>query len=341
LDAVFGTEDYKSILDTLGQKHAAMDNIYLQRKISTPRHYAYLKISEGCNHQCSFCAIPQIRGKHRSRTIESLLDETRKLAEHGAKEVMLISQDTSYYGRDLYGRSGIFDLVNEMQKIDKLDWIRILYWYPTNFPIEILDLMKEGGNLLPYLDMPIQHISNNVLKQMRRGDTRDSLLKMFTEIRTKVPDIALRTTLILGHPGETDKDFEELLQFVKDIKFDRLGTFLYSDEEGTASCGLDSKVPPEAAEEWQRILMEGQREISLQVNKSFIGKSIDVIIDEYDPQTRTYYGRSYRDAPEIDNDVIITAPEDDDGQMTGRIVRTAVIDASEYELYGDFKYEKT
>ncbi len=341
VDAFFGTEDYQSILNILGQKHAAMDNVYLQRRISTPRHYAYLKISEGCNHQCSFCAIPQIRGKHRSRTIESLLDETRKLVDHGAREIILISQDTSYYGRDLYGKSGIFDLVNKMQKIDKLDWIRILYWYPANFPIEILDLMKEGGKVLPYLDMPIQHISDNVLRQMKRGDTRSSLLNLLKKIRTKVPDIALRTTLILGHPGEEEKDFDELLQFIMDIKFDRLGTFIYSEEEGTASYGLGSKVLPDTAAKRQRVLMEKQMEISLQANKSCIGKTMKIIIDEYEQQNQTYYGRSYRDAPEIDNDVIITEPSDNHGRRTGRIEKVKIIDASEYELYGEFKSDKT
>jgi len=339
LDGVFGTEDYQAVLKALGQKHSAAENFYLQRRISTPRHYAWLKISEGCNHQCAFCSIPQIRGKHRSRTIESLLQEAGKLAEHGAKEIILISQDTSYYGRDLYNRQAVYELAAEMQKIDKIDWLRILYWYPAAFPMEILDLMKEGGKVLPYLDMPIQHISTNVLKRMKRADTRDSLLKMFEEIKTIVPNTAFGTTVILGHPGETDDDFEELLQFIKDIKFDRLGTFLYSDEEGTASYGMDDKVPQDTAAARQKIIMEQQKEISLQSNMSFIGDTMDVIIDEFDLQTGTYYGRSYRDAPEIDNDVILTAPENDEGQMTGRIVRAEIIDASEYELYGEF--EKT
>ena len=335
VDAIFGTEEFEEILNALG-RHAAMDNIYNQRKISTPRHYAYLKISEGCNHKCSFCAIPAIRGKHRSRSIAGLVEEAGKLAQHGAKELILISQDTSYYGRDLSGKSQIIDLLEQLQKIDGFEWIRLLYWYPTNFPREVLELMSAGGKILPYLDMPVQHISDRVLRMMRRGDTRASLLKLFAKIRSQVPDIVLRTTLILGHPGETDADFKELLQFVKEIKFDRLGTFIYSDEEQTHAYTLADKVARETALERQKLIMEAQREISLQRNLSFVGREMKVMLDEWNPENRTYSGRTYGDAPEIDNEVLIQMKTGKEGPQPGSFARVKISAASEYELYGDF-----
>lgn len=334
-DAIFGAEEYAEILKTLGEQHAALDNIYRMRKISTPRHYAYLKISEGCNHTCAFCAIPGIRGRHRSRTVESLIGEARKLADYGAKELILISQDTSYYGRELYHTSKIAELADRLQQIDGLEWIRLLYWYPTNFPQEILELMQPGSKILPYLDMPIQHISNRMLRLMRRADTRDSLQKMFYTIREKVPDVTLRTTIILGHPGETDKDFRELFDFVQDIKFDRLGTFIYSDEENTAAYKLGDKVERKIALERQKELMELQQSISLQKNSARIGKTYRVLIDDFNSETAVYSARTKMDAPEIDNEVIIQGnhatfkPAD--------FAEVEIVDASEYELYAQFK----
>ncbi len=333
VDAIFGTEDYDSILKSLGKKHSALDNIHRMRKLSTPRHYAYLKISEGCNHTCSFCAIPGIRGKHRSRTIESLVDEATKLAERGAKELILISQDTSYYGRDLYGKQRIIELIEQLQKIDMLEWIRVLYWYPTNFPIGVLDLMKSGSKLLPYIDMPIQHISERMLRNMRRGDTRESLVSLFDKMRSEIPEIALRTTMILGHPGETETDFRELKNFVQDIKFDRLGTFLYSDEDGTPAFSLGEKVDKRLAEERQAEIMEIQRNISLEKNNSYINHEYNVLIDEIDSDAGIMTGRTYRDTPEIDNEVIVNS-ENTDHFSTGSFVKVLIDDASEYELYG-------
>jgi len=336
VDAIFGTEEYEAILQTLGKRHAALDNLHCMRKISTPRHYAYLKISEGCNHTCSFCAIPAIRGRHRSRSEVSLLDEAKKLAEHGAKELILISQDTSDYGRDLFGKPRIRHLAEQLQTIDGIEWIRLLYWYPTNFPQDILDLMASGGKVLPYLDMPIQHISNRMLRFMRRGDTRASLLKFYHTVRNKVPDIALRSTLILGHPGESEADFEELLSFIKDIKFDRLGTFTYSDEEGTHAFELPEKVPQEIAVDRQNRLMEVQRELSLQKNLTFVGANMHILIDEYDASSATYSGRTFRDAPEIDNEVLIKVPAGMGMERVGQFARIKITAASEYELYGEF-----
>ncbi len=335
-DAIFGTEDYAAILKTLGEKHAAVDNLHRLRKISTPRHIAYLKISEGCNHNCAFCAIPGIRGKHRSRTIESLVEESKLLARQGAKELILISQDSSYYGKDLYGKQSIVSLLDQLCNIPELEWIRVLYWYPTNFPTAVLDLMGNGSKLLPYIDMPIQHISAKMLRLMRRGDTRESILKLYDLIRNKIPDIALRTTLILGHPGETDQDFTELLQFVRDFEFDRLGTFTYSDEDNTRAFLMPDKVEPEIVRERQAIIMETQRDISLFKNNSFIGKNILTLIDTFDIDTLTYTGRTYRDAPEIDNEVVIPVKSKNSKIKPGDFASVKIEDSSEYELYGDF-----
>ena len=336
-DAIFGTEDYAAILKALGEKHAAVDNLHRLRKLSTPRHIAYLKISEGCNHSCAFCAIPGIRGKHRSRSIESLVEESRLLAERGAKELILISQDSSYYGKDLYGQQSIVKLLDQLCNIPELEWIRVLYWYPTNFPVDVLELMKNGSKLVPYIDMPIQHISENMLRLMRRGDTRESIIKLYNLMRNNISDIALRTTLILGHPGETEQDFNELHQFIKDIEFDRLGTFTYSDEDNTPAFLLPDKVNPEVARERQSTLMETQRDISLLKNNSFIGQKVYAVIDSFDIDTLTYTGRTYRDAPEIDNEVIITVEEESSAIKPGDFVSVQIEDASEYELYGKFE----
>ncbi|HES60102.1 MAG: 30S ribosomal protein S12 methylthiotransferase RimO [Calditrichaceae bacterium] len=335
-DAIFGTEDYTAILKALGEKHAAVDNLHRLRKLSTPRHSAYLKISEGCNHNCAFCAIPGIRGKHRSRTIESLVEESKLLAERGAKELILISQDSSYYGKDLYGKQSIVKLLDHLCNIPELEWIRVLYWYPTNFPVDVLDLMGNGNKLVPYIDMPIQHISEKMLRLMRRGDTRESILKLYNLMRNKLPDIALRTTLILGHPGETERDFDELHQFIKDIEFDRLGTFTYSDEDNTPAFLLPDKVNPEVARERQSILMETQRDISLLKNNSYIGKTFQTLIDSFDADMHTYTGRTFRDAPEIDNEVVITIDEKNKTIKPGDFVMVQIEDASEYELYSNF-----
>ncbi len=338
VDAIFGTEEFSKILDSIGIQHSAMDNLYRARKVSTPRHYAYLKISEGCNHTCSFCAIPGIRGKHRSRNLDSLVDEATKLAENGAKELIMISQDTSYYGRDLYGKSKIVELVRAIQEIQGIEWIRLLYWYPTNFPKGILDLMQPGSKVVPYIDMPIQHISDPMLRLMRRGDTRESLMKLFHQMRDQVPQVVLRTTLILGHPGETDADFKELFNFISDIKFDRLGTFTYSDEEQTPAFGQENKVPHEIALERQKQIMELQQAISLEKNKARIGQTYQVLIDSWHTESGVFSARTKMDAPEIDNEVLISADanENKNKKHPGQFANVEIIDASEYELYAQF-----
>ena len=334
VDAIFGTEEYGQILKALGKGHAAIDNLQRTRLISTPRHYAYLKISEGCNHTCGFCAIPSIRGKHRSKPIEQLVDEAQRLVEKGVKEIIIVSQDTSYYGKDLYGRQAITDLLEKLEAIPNLKWIRPLYWYPTNFPLSVLELMQQSDKLVHYLDLPIQHISERMLRLMRRGDTRESIIRLLKTALEIVPDITLRTTVIVGHPGEQEADFEELLHFAKEIEFDRLGSFTYSDEDGTASYLLPDKVKESIAKERQQALMEQQSDISFQKNQQFIDKELTVLIDEFDSVQNIYSGRTYRDAPEIDNEVIIQNAESKAG-LIGSMQRVKIIDATEYELYGE------
>ena len=335
IDGIFGTEDYKGILSALGKTEFDSENLYKIRNLSTPEHFAYLKISEGCNHKCSFCAIPLIRGKHRSRSIEDILQEAEVLAKKGIKELILVSQDTSYFGKDLYGQQKIVELLVRLAEKKLFKWIRPLYWYPTNFPFEYIEKMSIYPELIPYLDMPIQHISTNVLRQMNRAETRNSLMTLYENIRLKQPEIALRTTIILGHPGETDEDFKQLVDFVKDIRFVRLGTFVYSDEEGTFAYDLPNKVEQKKAIERRNIIMEIQQNISLELNEELIGSKQQVLIDSYDENNKYYSGRTYRDTPEIDNEVIIKSTKIDEN-ILGNFITVKIEDASEFELYGKF-----
>ncbi|MCD6376874.1 MAG: 30S ribosomal protein S12 methylthiotransferase RimO [Caldisericaceae bacterium] len=333
VDAIFGTEEYSAILKALGKGHASMDNFHRTRLITTPRHYAYLKISEGCNHTCAFCAIPGIRGRHRSKPIEKLVEEARVLADNGTKELIVVSQDTSYYGKDLYGEQKIVPLLQALEQVEGLEWIRVLYWYPTNFPMDVLHWMRDSQKLVHYLDLPIQHISDHVLRQMRRGDTRKSILNILQQAKKLVPDVTFRTTVIVGHPGERRQDFDELLRFVEEIRFDRLGSFIYSDEDGTAAFDLPDKVDEAVARQRQEQLMEIQREISLEKNRKMIGKSASVLIDEYNSEMNFYLARTYKDAPEIDNEVIILN-QSKQRLKVGQFQQVEIIDATEYELYG-------
>jgi len=334
IDGIFGTEDYKGILSALGKEEFDANNLYKIRDLSTPNHYAYLKISEGCNHKCSFCAIPLIRGKHKSRSIEEILEEAEILAKKGVKELILVSQDTSYYGKDYYNQQKIVDLLVKLAEKNLFKWIRPLYWYPTNFPFKYIEKMSEYPALIPYLDMPIQHISTNVLKQMNRAETTESIKKLYKNIRKQQPNISLRTTIILGHPGETESDFKMLKEFIKEVRFNRLGTFVYSDEEGTQAYDLQNKVEQKVAIERMNIIMDIQRDISRELNDSLISTTQNVLIDSYDEQNNYYIGRTFRDAPEIDNEVIINN-EKFDINLLGNIASVKISDASEYELYGE------
>jgi len=333
IDAIFGTEDYASILASLGQEKFHAEEMYQLRDLTIPRHMAYIKISEGCDHTCSFCTIPGIRGKHRSRPMEDILSEARVLAEKGVKELILVSQDTSYYGRDLYKKFEIVELVKRLAAENLFTWIRPLYWYPTNFPMAFIHLMNEYPSIIPYLDMPIQHASDNVLQLMRRAERNDKLHSLYSKIREIKSDIILRTTVIVGHPGETDEDFEILKQFIKKNRFDRVGSFIYSDEEGTKSYTLGEKVSPETARKRQSELMMLQSEISLENNRRIENSVQKVLIDSYNHDEKYYIGRTYRDAPEIDNEVIIN---DNlvNKELIGTFQNVLIIDSSEYELYG-------
>lgn len=336
IDAIFGTEDYKNILLKLGENSYNPDDIYKIRKITTPNHFAYLKISEGCNHSCSFCAIPGIRGKHRSRTIEDILAEAKILADQGTKELILVSQDTSYYGKDIYQKSKIVDLISKLAEEKMFTWIRPLYWYPSNFPKAFIQLMNKYDSVIPYLDMPIQHASNRVLGLMRRAEKNETLLELYQQIRDIRPDIALRTTFIVGHPGESEEDFENLKDFLETVRFDRVGAFVYSDEEGTSAYDIAEKVDVDIAKKRYEELMMIQAKISAEKNSRYIDTTQMVLIDGYDTAQKYYHGRTSRDAPEIDNEVIISA-KDFENEKIGNFFDVHISDASEYELYGQFR----
>ena len=335
IDAIFGTEDYKNILNTLGEDQFHAEEMYKIRRLTTPTHFAYLKISEGCNHSCAFCAIPKIRGKHKSRHLNDIIAESEMLAGQGVKELILVSQDTSYYGRDLYHSPQIIQMISQLAANKLFDWIRLLYWYPSNFPVEFVDLMNKYDSVIPYLDMPVQHASNRVLSLMRRAEKRESLNKLYQTIRQIRPDIALRTTIIVGHPGETSEDFQILLEFIAENRFDRLGAFVYSDEEGTYAHEIDEKVSGRIAGQRYNTVMELQKNISAEKNNNLINTVQNVLIDSYDQVSNCYNGRTYRDTPEIDNEVIISDQRYVDDYI-GSFRKVLITAASEYELYGSF-----
>ncbi len=331
VDGFFGTEDYSGIVETFGGN--LKYELLGERKISTPKHFAYLKISEGCDNPCSFCAIPLIRGGFRSRAIPDLLDEAKKLIELGTKEIIIIGQDTTDYGKDIYHKRNLSELLNKLSTIDGLEWIRLLYTYPSHFPIDLLDEIKNNPKVLNYLDLPLQHISENVLKSMRRGISAKRQRELVDKIKSEIPDLTFRTTFIVGYPDETEKDFNELYDFVKEYEFDRVGVFTYSHEEDTAAYSLKDKIPQDEKEERKAILMELQSEISARKNSNFVGKTMKVIID--DIEGKFYVARSERDAPEVDGNVLIAH----EGKYfeIGKFYDAKITDYDEYDLYGKIK----
>ena len=333
VDAFFGTEDYGQILTYLGENNFHPEEMYLKRAKNVSAAYAYIKISEGCNHSCAFCAIPAIRGPHRSRRMEEIMAEAQLLAERGVKELILISQDTSDYGKDLYGEQRIVELAGELAALNAFTWIRTLYWYPTNFPVAYIELMNKYPAIIPYLDIPVQHVSDRVLGRMRRAETAVELTTFFERVREIRPDIALRTTLLLGHPGEQEEDFKKLKDFVKKICFDRLGTFVYSDEEGTAAFQSADKVAAQLATRRRDQIMKIQQRIALRKNEQLLDTVQLVLIDSWHEDGKFYSGRTYRDAPEIDNEVLIRGPENQPG-LCGTFQQVRIAEVSEYELYG-------
>jgi ribosomal protein S12 methylthiotransferase len=327
VDAFFGTHEIKNILTEFHAEYKY--DMVGDRILTTPPHYAYLKISEGCDNPCSFCAIPIMRGKHVSRSIESLIHEAELLADKGVKELIVVGQDTTFYGLDTYGRRELPTLMKRLGGVEGIEWIRLMYAYPAKFPEELLDVMRESGKISAYIDMPIQHVSDKLLKSMRRGITRRRLEELLGSIREKVPGIAIRTTLIVGYPGEGEAEFEELLQFVKDFKFDRLGAFTYSVEEGTTAAILGDPVPQEEKERRHAAIMEAQRGIMMELNEKKVGTIQKVIIDGKDKEN--YVGRTSQDAPEIDAEVIVTSSKP---LQIGTFADVAIEDTYEHDLYG-------
>ncbi|WP_262245094.1 30S ribosomal protein S12 methylthiotransferase RimO [Parapedobacter soli] len=328
VDAYFGTHDLQELLGAVGAdyKHELVG----ERLLTTPSHFAYFKIAEGCNRPCSFCAIPLMRGKHVSKPMDALVKEARQLARNGTKELILIAQDLTYYGLDLYGKRNLADLLRRLSDVDGIEWIRLQYAYPSGFPMDVLDAMSERANICNYLDMPLQHISDRMLKSMRRGITKQKTIDLVQAIRDRVPDIALRTTLICGYPGETEHDFDELQQWVADTRFDRLGCFTYSHEENTHAYSLVDDVPEETKAARMEQIMEIQQGISFDINQQKVGKMFRVLVDKVEGDY--FVGRTEYDSPEVDNEVLIPAAQN---YLTlGHFANIRVERAEDFDLYG-------
>lgn len=328
VDRYFGVRDWEGIVRTLGAEYS--DDRRTERTLSTPKHYAYLKISEGCNWRCGYCAIPLIRGKHISVPFEDILTEAQRLAASGVKELMVIAQDTTYYGIDLYGRRRLAELLEALCRIDGIEWIRLHYAYPTDFPDDVIEVMAREPKICKYLDIPLQHISDNQLSLMHRRHTKAEAYDLLARLRKAVPDIAIRTTLLVGYPNESAEDFEELKQFVREMRFDRLGVFPYSEEEGTFSANnLEDNVPQRVKEYRAEEIMRIQNEISLENNRRRIGRTERVIIDS---RSGDYYiGRSQYDSPEVDQEILVEAT----GRrlLRGHFYDVKITAAEDYDLY--------
>ncbi|MEP6617646.1 MAG: 30S ribosomal protein S12 methylthiotransferase RimO [Ginsengibacter sp.] len=328
VDGYFGTMELPFLLQQFGADYKA--DLVGERLLATPNHYAYLKISEGCNRTCSFCAIPLMRGKHISRSIESLVEETKNLVQRGVKEIMLIAQELTYYGLDIYKKRELPRLLHALADIPGLEWIRLHYAYPSKFPLEIIDAMKERENICNYLDMPLQHASNKMLKAMKRQITREEMEDIIGEIKTRIPGICLRTTLIAGFPGEVDEDVEELTRFLQKIRFDRVGIFSYSHEEGTSAYDLEDNIEAGIKEARAEQIMSVQQEISYQKNLEKVGKTFKVMIDK--KEAGKYVGRTEFDSVEVDNEVIV---ESNNRLIPGNFVNVKITGAYDYDLAGE------
>jgi ribosomal protein S12 methylthiotransferase len=328
VDSWFGTNDLQNLLHSIGAnyKHELLG----ERLLTTPSHFAYFKIAEGCNRPCSFCAIPLMRGKHLSTPVEELVKNAKNLAKNGTKELILIAQDLTYYGLDLYNERKLAELMRRLSDVDGIEWIRLQYAYPTGFPMDILDVMNERSNICNYLDMPLQHITDSMLKSMRRGTTKQKTIDLVNKIRDKVPNIAMRTTLICGYPGETEQDFEEMKSWIEETRFDRLGCFTYSHEEKTHAHDLVDDVPQEVKEQRVEEIMEIQQGISFDLNQQKVGKTYKVLIDKKEGDY--FIGRTEFDSPEVDNEVLIEAK--DNYATPGSFVNVAINRAEDFDLYG-------
>lgn len=328
VDAYFGTRELPKLLKTL--KADYKKELVGERILSTPAHFAYFKIAEGCDRPCSFCAIPLMRGKHVSTPIEQLVKSAESLAANGTKELILIAQDLTYYGLDLYKKRALADLLKELSEVKGIEWIRLHYAFPTGFPMDVLEVMKEKDNICNYLDMPLQHASTEILKSMRRGTTKEKTTDLMAKIREVHPDIAVRTTLISGYPGETLEHHEEMLEWVKEMKFDRLGVFPYSHEEDTHAFSLEDDVPAEEKQRRAEEIMEAQSHISYEKNQAKLGKEFKVLIDRM--EGNVFIGRTEFDSPEVDNEVIF---ENAEFLRIGDFVQAKITSADFYDLYAE------
>jgi len=328
VDAWFGTRDLSRLLKVFKANYR--QELVGERILTNPSHYAYLKISEGCDRPCSFCAIPLMRGNHISRPIEELVHEAKNLAKNGTRELLIIAQDSTYYGLDLYKKRKLADLLKNLSDVDGIDWIRLHYAFPSGFPLDVLDVMAERPNICKYLDIPLQHGSTNMLQTMRRGITREKTEQLLYTIREKVPGISIRTTMIAGHPGETEKDFHELLDFVEKSRFERLGVFAYSHEENTHAHSMPDDIPASVKQERTDAVMELQQGISFDLNQERIGKELKVLIDR--KEGGNFIGRTEYDSPEVDNEVII--PENSEYLRIGDFVQVKITSATEFDLSG-------
>ncbi len=328
VDAFFGTRDLPRLLKTLkaDYKHELVG----ERLLTTPSHYAYFKIAEGCDRPCSFCAIPIMRGKHVSTPIDELVNSAKSLAAKGVKELMLIAQDLTYYGLDIYKKRNLAELVDKLSEVEGIEWIRLHYAFPAGFPMDVLDVMSTKSNVCNYLDMPLQHGSTKILQAMRRGITREKTEELVNEIRAKVPNIALRTTLIAGYPGETEEDFQEMFEFVEKMRFDRLGIFSYSHEDNTHAFNFEDDVPANVKKERADKIMELQAGISYELNQLKVGKQFKVLFDRVEGDY--FIGRTEFDSPEVDNEVLVLKSE---GYLRiGDFATIEITSADHYDLYG-------
>ena len=333
VDAFFTTTELPALLEkfNVDYKHELIG----ERFITTPQHYAYLKISEGCNRTCSFCAIPNIRGRHISKPIEELVAEAESLAKKGVKELMIIAQELTFYGLDIYKKRMLPELMEALNKVEGIEWIKLHYAYPAQFPIEMIHKMKDLDKICNYLDFPLQHASNSMLKAMNRKITREKTTELIKEIRSIIPDICLRTTMLVGFPGETDEDIEELIEFIEEIKFDRLGIFTYSHEDETPGFKLEDNIPQEEKERRAQEVMSAQQEISFEKNQEKVGQTLKVIFDKKEGDW--FIGRTEFDSPEVDNEVLVSAK--DFYVSVGDFAMVKITEATDFDLYGEIVSE--
>ncbi len=329
VDAFFGTEQYEGIINELGGR--LRRELLGERVLSAPSHTAYLKISEGCDNPCSFCAIPLIRGKHQSKTIEELVQEAKFLAANGTKELIIIGQDTTAYGLDIYGKRSIAELLNRLSEVEGIEWLRLMYAYPSQFPDDLIDVIANNPKVLKYIDIPLQHITDNCLRSMRRGITKRRTLELLNTLRERIPGLVLRTTFIVGYPAETQEDFDELCSFIEEFKFEKLGVFDFSQEEQTPSFILGDPVSKDEKDSRKARVLEIQQDISLQINQTMPGKKLKVLIDRVEGDY--YIGRSYRDAPEVDGEILILKTS---GSLKiGEFTDVTITDCDEFDLYAE------